>query len=81
MYYARIEENIIKGFYYQGSYDANELNFNYIIIDEELQNYIRNNSAFYINEAEFINLISEEQPVLTIEDKQLFKKIDIFEKE
>lgn len=81
MYYARIEENIIKGFYYQGSYDANELSFNYIIIDEELQNYIRNNSAFYINEAEFINLISEEQPVLTIEDKQLFKKIDIFEKE
>lgn len=81
MYYARIEENIIKGFYYQGSYDANELNFNYIIIDEELQNYIRNNSAFYINEAEFINLISEEQPVLTIKDKQLFKKIDIFEKE
>ena len=81
MYYARIEENIIKGFYYQGSYDANELNFNYIIIDEELQNYIRNNSAFYINEAEFINLISEEQPVLTIKDKQLFKKIDILEKE
>lgn len=81
MYYARIEENIIKGFYYQGSYDADELNFNYVIIDEELQNYIRNNSAFYINEAEFINLISEEQPVLTIKDKQLFKKIDIFEKE
>lgn len=81
MYYARIEENIIKGFYYQGSYDADELNFNYVIIDEELQNYIRNNSAFYINEAEFINLISEEHPVLTIKDKQLFKKIDIFEKE
>lgn len=81
MYYARIEENIIKGFYYQGSYDADELNFNYVIIDEELQNYIRNNSAFYINEAEFINLISEERPVLTIKDKQLFKKIDIFEKE
>ena len=81
MYYARIEENIIKGFYYQGSYDANELNFNYIIIDEELQNYIKNNSAFYINEFELIKLTSEEQPVLTIEDKQLFKKIDIFEKE
>lgn len=81
MYYTRIEENIIKGFYYQGSYDANELNFNYIIIDEELQNYIRNNSAFYINEVELINLTSEEQPVLTIKDKQLFKKIDIFEKE
>lgn len=81
MYYARIEENIIKGFYYQESYNANELNFNYIIIDEELQNYIRNNSAFYINEAEFIKLTSEEQPVLTINDKQLFKKIDIFEKE
>lgn len=81
MYYARIEENIIKGFYYQGSYVADELNFNYVIIDEELQNYIRNNSAFYINEAEFINLISEEQPVFTIKDKQLFKKIDIFEKE
>ena len=81
MYYARIEENIIKGFYYQGSYDVNELNFNYIIIDEELQNYIRNNSAFCINEVEFIKLTSEEQPVLTIEDKQLFKKIDIFEKE
>lgn len=81
MYYARIEENIIKGFYYQESYNANELNFNYIIIDEELQNYIRNNSAFYINEDEFIKLTSEEQPVLTINDKQLFKKKDIFEKE
>ena len=81
MYYARIEENIIKGFYCQESYNANELNFNYIIIDEELQNYIRNNSAFYINEFELIKLTSEEQPVLTIEDKQLFKKIDIFEKE
>lgn len=75
MYYSRIENNIIKGFYSQKTYNEDELNFSFIVIDEELQIYIKTKNLFYINEANFINLYSEtEHPILTIKDKELFEE-------
>lgn len=75
MYYSRIENNIIKGFYSQKTYNEDELNFSFIVIDEELQIYIKTKNFFYINEANLINLYSKtEHPILTIKDKELFEE-------
>lgn len=81
MYFARIENNEVKGFYSSSIYRIEELEFDYLIIDEELQNHIRNNEAFIVDEATLINLTDDEElSILTIRDKDLFKKIDEFEK-
>lgn len=81
MYFSRIENNEVKGFYSSSIYRIEELEFDYLIIDEELQNHIRNNEAFFVDEATLINLTDDEElSILTIRDKDLFKKIDEFEK-
>lgn len=81
MFYLRVVGNKIFGFYDFELYKEEQINFDFVVIDDELQRYIRKEGLRYFNKNLLIRTLDEsEEKVLTIKDKNLFSKTPQLEK-
>lgn len=81
MFYLRVVENEIFGFYDFELFTEEQLDFDFIVIDDELQRHIRKEGLKYFNKNLLIRTLDDsEEKVLTIKDKNLFSKTPQLEK-
>lgn len=81
MFYLRVVGNEIFGFYDFELFTEEQLDFDFIVIDDELQRHIRKEGLKYFNKNLLIRTLDEsEEKVLTIKDKNLFSKTPQLEK-
>lgn len=81
MFYLRVVGNETFGFYDFELYTEEQLNFDFIVVDDELQRYIREEGLRYFNKKLLIRTLDDsEEKVLTIKDKGLFSKTPQLEK-
>lgn len=81
MFYLRVVGNEIFGFYDFELFTEEQLDFDFIVIDDELQRYIRKEGLRYFKKNLLIKTLdSSEEKVLTIKDKNLFSKTPQLEK-
>ena len=75
MFYLRVVGNEIFGFYDFELYNEEQINFDFIVIDDELQRHIRKEGLKYFKKNNLIKTLdSSEEKVLTIKNKDLFSK-------
>lgn len=75
MFYLRVVGNEIFGFYDFKLFKEEQLGFDFVVIDDELQNYIRKEGMRYFKKNLLIKTLdSSEEKVLTIKNKDLFSK-------
>lgn len=75
MFYLRVVGNEIFGFYDFELFTEEQLDFDFIVIDDELQRHIRKEGLRYFNKNLLIKTLdSSEEKVLTIKNKDLFSK-------
>lgn len=81
MFYLRVVGNEIFGFYDFELFTEEQLDFDFVVIDDELQRHIRKESLRYFKKNLLIRTLDEsEEKVLTIKDKNLFSKTPQLEK-
>lgn len=75
MFYLRVVGSEIFGFYDFKLFKEEQLGFDFVVIDDELQNYIRKEGMRYFKKNLLIKTLdSSEEKVLTIKNKDLFSK-------
>ena len=75
MFYLRVVGNEIFGFYDFELFTEEQLDFDFIVIDDELQRHIRKEGLKYFKKNNLIKTLdSSEEKVLTIKNKDLFSK-------
>ena len=75
MFYLRVVGSEIFGFYDFKLFKEEQLDFDFVVIDDELQNYIRKEGMRYFKKNLLIKTLdSSEEKVLTIKNKDLFSK-------
>ena len=75
MFYLRVIGNEIFGFYDFELYKEEQIDFDFIVIDDELQRYIRKEGLRYFKKNLLIETLDlSEKKVLTIKNKDLFSK-------
>ncbi len=75
MFYLRVVGSEIFGFYDFKLFKEEQLGFGFVVIDDELQNYIRKEGMRYFKKNLLIKTLdSSEEKVLTIKNKDLFSK-------
>lgn len=74
IFYVRFEENEIRGFYAEEFSELYNINFDYIVIDEDLQDYIITTNSKFIDfdKIDKLKLRKDYNYVLTIEEKDVF---------
>lgn len=81
MFYLRVVGNKTFGFYDFELFTEEQLGFDFIVVDDELQRYIREEGLRYFNKKLLIRTLDDsEEKVLTIKDKGLFSKTPQLEK-
>ena len=75
MFYLRVVGNKTFGFYDFELFTEEQLDFDFIVVDDELQRYIRGEGLRYFKKNNLIKTLdSSEEKVLTIKNKDLFSK-------